>query len=674
MDLKKGISVLVLAAMATSCQTHKVQTNDAIKKADMDLSVNPAEDFDNYANGGWKKNHPIPEDKARFGSFDELADLGQKQVRDLVKELAAKKHEQGTVAQKIADFYNSGMDTANIEKNGLKTLQPFFNKIAAVKNKQQLQALIADFHKMSIPAAFALYSGADSKNSSMEIAYLSQSGLGMPDRDYYVNNDDRSKTLRTAYVKHLTNIFQLLGDNAKKAKKNAATVMAIETRLAKASMTRLERRDPHKCYNKMDLAILAQKAPNFSWKNYFNTMGINNPGQLIVRQPEFVTEVSEMIKDVKVADWKTYMRWQFIHDISNCLGQAFVDENFEFYGKTMSGQQQQRPRWKRVLGAVNGSLGEALGQMYVKKHFPPEAKERMQTLVANLKIALGERIENLEWMSAETKVKAKEKLGTMRTKIGYPDKWKDYSNLEVVANSYAMNVLSAQKFNVAYNLSKVNKPVDKSQWFMPPQMVNAYYHPLLNEIVFPAAILQPPFFYLDADDAVNYGAIGVVIGHEMTHGFDDKGRLYDKDGNLNDWWTKEDAERFDKRAKVLVNQFNQFKVLGDTYADGKLSLGENIADLGGLNISYTAFQKVKNSKDVIEGFTPDQRFYLAYSHVWAQNIRDKEILRRTKEDVHSLGRFRVIGPLRNIPEFHNAFDIKEGSYMYLPKAERAIIW
>ncbi|MCL3781932.1 M13 family peptidase [Prolixibacteraceae bacterium JC049] len=674
MDLKKGMSILVLAAIMGSCQTHKVQTNDAIKKADMDLSVNPADDFDNYANGGWKKNNPIPEDKARYGSFDELADLGQKQVRDLVKELAHKQHEVGSIGQKIADFYNSGMDTELIEKEGLKALKPYYDKIAAVKNNAQLQALIAEFHKMSVPATFAAYSSADSKNSSMEIAYLSQGGLGMPDRDYYVNDDDRSKTLRAAYVKHLTNIFQLLGDSPKQAQKSAATVMALETRMAKASMTRLERRDPHKCYNKMDLAALAKKAPNFNWKNYFNAMGIGDPGQLIVRQPEFVAEISKMVKEVKIADWKTYLRWQFTHDISHCLGKAFVDENFEFYGKTMSGQQQQRPRWKRVLGSVNGSLGEALGQMYVKKHFPPEAKERMQTLVANLKAALGERIANLEWMSAETKVKAKEKLATMRTKIGYPDKWRDYSNLEVTPKSYAINVLNAQKFNKAYNLSKVNKPVDKSQWFMPPQMVNAYYHPLLNEIVFPAAILQPPFFYINADDAVNYGAIGVVIGHEMTHGFDDKGRLYDKDGNLNDWWTKEDAERFDKRAQVLVDQFNEFKVLGDTPADGKLSLGENIADLGGLNISYTAFQKVKNDKDVIEGFTPDQRFFLAYSHVWAQNIRDKEILRRTKEDVHSLGRFRVIGPLRNLPEFHKAFDIKAGTYMFLPTAERAIIW
>jgi putative endopeptidase len=450
--------------------------------------------------------------------------------------------------------------------------------------------------------------------------------------------------------------------------------MALETRLAKASMTRLEQRDPHKTYHKITTGALAELSPSFNWKRYFISGGIGDPGEINLNQPLFVREVSAVLNEIPVEDWKVYLRWNLINNTASYLSEDFVNAKFDFYGRAMSGTEQMRPRWKRVLGVTSEALSEAIGQLYVARYFPAEAKERMIKLVDNLRISLGERIKTLEWMGAGTKEKALEKLQAIHVKIGYPDKWRDYSDLQISDDTYVENVIRSKKFDRAFNLSKINKPVDKSQWFMSPQTVNAYYSPDMNEIVFPAAILQPPFFFLKGDDAVNYGAIGVVIGHEMTHGFDDEGRKFDQSGNLTDWWTSEDSRRFDERTKVLVDQFNSYVVLDSLHADGKLSLGENIADLGGLNIAYQAFKLANKESEPVDGFTPDQRFYLAYAHVWAQNIRDKEILRRTKEDPHSLGHLRVIGPLKNIPEFYAAFNIKQGQPMYLNQAQRAKIW
>ena len=667
--------VLVSLLMGSLSCRQELPKSKAIDLADMDNSFTPAADFDNYANGGWKKRFPIPDEKSRFGSFDLLADTGEVQVQKLITEIATNKQENGSIALKIADFYNTGMDTAKIEANGLAPVQPIFDQINAIQNKDDVMKVVADLHTKGIRPMYSLFSDADQKNSEMVVAYLYQGGLGMPDRDYYMKDDERSKEIQDAYLVHLKKMFMLTGVDEATSSADAAIIYKLEKRLASASMTKLEQRDPHKIYNKMNLEGLQKISPEINWTLHFQKVGLENPGDFIVGQPAFVSELSKMLNEVSVDDWKVYLKWEVLNSTEAYLPVAFENQDFDFYGKTLSGQMSQRPRWKRVQGATENALSEAIGQLYVKKYFPEEAKKRMLDLVGNLKISLGERIKKLVWMSEETKVKALEKLDAINVKIGYPDKWRDYSALEVSTDSYLANVLRARQFDYNFMISKVNKPVDRTEWQMPPQMVNAYYNPTMNEIVFPAAILQPPFFYLDGDDAVNYGAIGVVIGHEMTHGFDDQGRLYDKVGNLTDWWTADDAKRFKERTNVLVNQFNNFTVLDTLKANGELSLGENIADLGGLNVAYNALQKVLTGNEKpIDGFTPDQRFFLAYAHLWAQNIRDKEIVRLTKGDEHSLGRFRILGPLRNMPEFFSAFNVKQGDYMYLPESERAVIW
>jgi len=660
--------------IACSEKEQKKPTDPAINVADMDTKVDPGQDFDAYANNGWKKLNPLPADRARFGSFDKLAEVAEKQLNELVKETASTKNEKGSIADKTATLFNLGMDSVKIGQQGIKPLTPYFEEIGKLATKDDVEIEIAKFHTYGFSPLFGFYGSSDAKNSSMVIAQLTQSGIGMPDRDYYLNDDDRSKDLRAKYLIYVEKMFKLLGDDEATAKKNTETVMNLETRLAKASMTRLEQRDPNKTYNKTTTKGLIELSPSFNWNRYFVSQGVGDPGEINLNQPLFIVEVSKMIKEIPVADWIVYLRWNLINSTASYLSDDFVNTKFDFYGRAMSGTEKMRPRWKRVLGVTSDALSEAIGQLYVAKYFPAEAKERMLKLVENLRISLGERIKNLEWMGADTKVKALEKLNAINVKIGYPDKWRDYSGLEISDDSYVENVIRSNKFETAFNYAKINKPVDKMQWFMSPQTVNAYYAPDMNEIVFPAAILQPPFFFLKGDDAVNYGAIGVVIGHEMTHGFDDEGRKFDKVGNLTDWWTSEDSKLFDERTKVLVDQFNSFVVIDSIHADGKLSLGENIADFGGLNISYQAFKLANKETKPIDGFTPDQRFYLAYAHVWAQNIRDKEILRRTKEDPHSLGNLRVIGPLKNIPEFYAAFNIKPGQPMYLDETQRAKIW
>jgi len=663
---------LLIGSMACKQEAPKVK---AINVADMDTSISPAKDFDNYANGGWKKRFPIPDDKSRFGTFDLLADTGEVQVKTLIDEIASKKQEAGTIGQKIADFYNTGMDTVRIEANGLTPVQPLFDQISAIVSKEDVMKVVSDFHSKGISPMFSLFSGADRKNSEMCVAYLYQGGLGMPNRDYYMKDDERSKGIQAAYLVHLQKMFMLTGIDESTAKANAMVVYNLEKRLAAASMTKLEMRDPQKTYHKMNLEGLQKISNEINWPAHFQSIGLQNPGDFIVGQPDFVTELSKMLKEVSVDDWKLYLKWQVVNELSPYLSSSFEKQNFDFYGKTLSGQLVQRPRWKRVQGATSNALSEAIGQMYVQKYFPAEAKKRMIELVSNLRVSLGERIKQLSWMSDATKAKAIEKLDAITVKIGYPDKWRDYSALEVSTDSYVADAIRSNIFDFKYMIGKINKPVDRTEWMMPPQMVNAYYNPTINEVVFPAAILQPPFFFKDGDDAVNYGAIGVVIGHEMTHGFDDQGRQFDKVGNLTDWWTADDAKKFGERTRILASQFSNFTVIDSMKANGDLCLGENIADLGGLNISFNALKKVlKGNEQPIDGFTPDQRFYLAYAHVWAQNIRDKEIIRRTKEDVHSIGRFRVIGPLRNLPAFYNAFGVKEGDYMYLKEADRAVIW
>ncbi len=669
------LSVVAFGLLLQSCNETMVKTNQAIKKSDLNTEVDPTQDFYEYANGGWMANNPIPEDRGRFGAFDELADSAELQVKSLIEELSKSENETGSVAQKIGDFYALGMDLEKRNADGIAPLSEAFARIDAIKNVSGVKDYIIRTHLYGGGNLFHMFGMADRKNSSMVAAYLWQGGLGMPDRDYYTGNDERAKQLREAYKNYMTQMLILAGDTPKKAEKKSVMIVGLETALAKASNTRKENRDPHGTYNVYSISTLDKLCPEFDWKKYFNELSVGDPGKIIVGQPKFFKKVNTLLKDVSVDDWKTYLKWNLLNGMASFLSENFVKARFDFYGKALSGTPELRPLWKRVQGTVNASLSEAIGQLYVEKYFPKEAKERMLKLVGNLRYALAERIKNLDWMGDETKTRALAKLDAMRVKVGYPDKWIDYSDLEIKNDSYVQNVMRAARFSRQRSLDKINKPVDKEEWHMSPQTINAYYSPSGNEIVFPAAILQPPFFYMDADDAVNYGAIGVVIGHEMTHGFDDQGRKYDLEGNLNDWWTEDDAKRFDEIAQVLVDQFNGFEVAEGVHADGKLTLGENIADLGGLNIAYTAFMKAMENQEPyeIDGFNQYQRFYLAYAHVWAQNIRDKEILRRTKEDVHSLGKFRVNGPLPNVPEFHAAFNITEGP-MYLPEDKRAKIW
>lgn len=674
--LKFAVIAFIIMGITTSCQ-QKVDENKTLDVSLIDKSFDPAQDFYHYANNGWLEKYPLPDDESRYGSFDQLAKETSKKVHNLVEELASKEHEQGTIEQKIGDFYAIGMDVDKINEQGLTPLQSEFDRIAALATSEDVQNQIAHFHMHGIGSLFGFFGSPDPKNSDMNIAHISQGGLGMSDRDYYTNDDARSKEIREAYIKHVEKMLTLSGISEDIIKTKVSTIMEMETRLAKASFTRLENRDPNATYNKKSQEEVKNLYPNFDWDNYMGNMGLDYDGIINVRQPKFFDEMNKMLNDVSIEDWKTYFYWNLLHSTANYIGSEFEKEHFDFFGKTMQGSEQMRERWRRVLGVTNRALGDAIGQKFTEKYFPPQAKERMINLVENLRTALGQRIENLEWMSEETKEKAHEKLATMRVKIGYPDQWEDYSELQIGDQSYVLNIFEANKFRRKDNLKDIGKPVDKEEWFMNPQTVNAYYAPSMNEVCFPAGILQPPFFYLEGDDAINYGAIGAVIGHEMTHGFDDQGRLYNKEGNLYNWWTKEDAERFEKRTEVLVNQFNNIFVLDTLRANGKLSLGENIADLGGLNIAYTAFQNAQKEnpqEEMIDGYTPDQRFFLSWARVWAQNIRDKEIVRRTKEDVHSLGINRVHGPIANMPEFHKAFNVEPGDELYIPEEERASIW
>ncbi len=668
---------MIISMLLGSCQGPGETEEKNLKIKYINDSIDPGDNFYRFANEGWMEAHPLPKDESRFGSFDLLRKNTKQKVKNILEEAAEGQYESGSIEQKIGDLYSLGMDTQKIKEQGLKPIEDDMKAIEAIQTKEELINQITYFHKYGIGSLFRLSAGADAKNSKMNIAQLSQGGLGMSDRDYYLKDDERTRNIRKAYRNFIPKIFKLAGASSQEAGDATETIMDVETRLAKASMTRLERRDPHKTYNKMKLGELKQLCPNFKWKRYFKGLEIDVPDSMNVHQPDFFREVNSMLENMPLDTWKTYLRWNLLNSTAEYLPPEFVEANFEFYGKTMQGLQEMKPRWRRVLDVTNRSLSHPIGKKFVEKHFPPEAKKRMIALVNNLQDAFGQRIKRLDWMTDETKEKALEKLSVMNVKIGYPDKWRDFSDLTIDTSSYVENVLTSQKFNKSYQLNKIDQPVDEDEWFMPPQTVNAYYSPSMNEICFPAGILQPPFFYLEGDAAVNYGAIGGVIGHEMTHGFDDQGRKYDKEGNLNDWWTKKDAERFDKRSQVLVKQYNQKTVLDTVNADGKLTLGENIADLGGVSISYTAFKNATENEDPpekIDGYTPEQRFFLAWARVWAQNIRDKEILRRTQEDVHSLGIHRANGPLPNTNAFYEAFNVTEEDKLYIPEEKRAKIW
>ena len=662
-----------------SCNTpqKEVVKIAAINPANMDTTVAAGTDFYEYACGGWIKNNPLKPEYARFGTFDQLLENNQEQLRVLIEELSATPHEAGSVAGKIGALYAMGLDSTKLNADGVAPIKEELAAINALATKSDVSKMVATLHKEGMAPFFALFVDADEKNSAMNIVQLYQAGIGMGDRDYYLLEDEGSAKMRDAYRAYINKLFTLAGSSPEQADAAVDAVMKIEKAIADISYGREDLRDSQKNYNKLAYEDFKQIESPLDWDVYFESMGLAGLKELDAKQINFYKDMNKALQNTTVDEQKYYLAFNLLSAAAPYLSDDFVDADFEFYGKVMSGKQEQQPRWKRSLNTVNGALGEAVGEMYVEKYFPASSKEKMLTLVGNLQTALSERINGLEWMSDTTKAKAQEKLAAFTVKIGYPDKWRDYSGLEIKDDSYWANVRRSNIFDMAYQLADVDKPVDKSRWHMNPQTVNAYYNPTTNVICFPAAILQPPFFNPDADDAVNYGAIGVVIGHEMTHGFDDQGRNYDKDGNLIDWWTAEDAVRFKERADKLVDQYDQIIVIDTLHANGRFTLGENIADHGGLLVAHQAYLNSLKGKETpapIDGFTNEQRFFLGYATLWGQNIRPEEIRRRTKIDPHSLGKWRVNAALRNIAPFYAAFDIKEGDPMFMAPADRVVIW
>ena len=647
-----------------------------VNPANIDNSVDPRVDFYDYACGGWMKANPIGDEYSRYGSFDALAENNKLQLKTLFEELAQSKQEQGSVGQKVRDLYLLGMDSARRNREGA---QPVMADIAKIQNMKlaDLNDIITWEQSNIGSPFFGCGVEADLMNSDINALYISQPGLGLPDRDYYIVASKENQQIMVAYTNYLEKIFTLVGYNKKAAKKAAKNIIALETKIAEWSMSREEQRDIAKMYNPVPYAQLCEEYNSIDWKSVFNSLNLNNIDTVIITQPKAMKQVNDIMHKLSLQEVKDYLVFNYISSASSYLSNDFTEANFEMYSKTLQGTKEMQPMWKRALNVPNGILGEAVGELYVAKYFANGSKEKMLKIVNNLKIALGEHIATLPWMSETTKINALVKLNSFTVKIGYPDKWKDYSGITVDVNkSYWENVKNAIIFKSKEEYAKCGKQVDRDEWFMTPQTVNAYYNPTTNEICFPAGILQPPFFDVNADDASNYGAIGVVIGHEMTHGFDDQGRNFDQNGNMKDWWTEEDANRFKELTSILVKQYDSIIVLGDEHANGKFTLGENIADHGGLRVSYTAFKKTQQgrSEEKTDGFTPDQRFFLSYAGVWAGNIRDAEILRRTKTDPHSLGRWRVNAALKNIEPFFKAFNIKEGDPMFLAPAERVTIW
>ena len=670
------MAVLALAVAAGCDSKKEAVMTSGIDLTNLDTTAVQGADFYQYACGGWMKKHPLTNEYSRFGSFDMLAENNREQLKGLIVEIAAGQNAQGTIGQKIGDIYKLAMDSVKLNADGVTPIQADLEKIASVKDKSEIVPLMAELAHSGVFPYFSFYVGADIMDSKSNLFQLYQGGISLGEKEYYLDNDDVTVNIRNKYKEHIVKMFQLAGFDEAAAKKKMEAVMDIETRIAKASFSAVEQRNPAANYHKMSLDELKKEIPGIDWDAFLNGIGVKGVTELSVSQVDPIKEVEKIINSLPVENQIAYMQWSLIDRAAGYLSDDLVAQNFDFYGKTLSGKQTNQPRWKRAVSTVNGVLGEAVGQMYVEKYFPAAAKERMVQLVKNLQTALGERIRNLEWMGDSTKIKAIEKLNSFYVKVGYPDKWRDYTGLNIEKDSYWANVKRATEFELDYMLSKAGKPVDRDEWGMTPQTVNAYYNPTTNEICFPAGILQYPFFDMNADDAFNYGAIGVVIGHEMTHGFDDQGRQFDKDGNLKDWWTAEDAKRFEERAQVMVNFFDSIQVLPGLNANGSLTLGENIADHGGLQVSFQAFKNATKdaSLPVEDGFTPEQRFFLSYAGVWAGNIRDEQIRLQTKSDPHSLGRWRVNGALPQIGAWYDAFGIKEGDPMYLAPEKRVSIW
>ncbi|HEY6929714.1 MAG TPA: M13 family metallopeptidase [Thermoanaerobaculia bacterium] len=651
------------------------ETRRVLDPSNRDSACKPCDDFNTYANGGWLKKNPVPPEYSRWGTFSELTERNREALRKILERLSTQPNAPGSDEQKLGDFYSSCMDEAAVEAAGKKPIEPELEQIEKIGSLEELESEVARLQRRGVNALFNFGSQQDRKNSSEVIAGAFQGGLGMPDRDYYTKADEKSKTLRDQYVDHVQKMFGLLGDPPEKAGAEAKSVLSIETMLAEASMTRVERRDPDATYHRLEMDKLKTLTPNFSWVAYFRDVEAPAISAMNVGQPKFFETLNAQLTAVPLSDWKTYLRWHLVHAAAQGLSSGFVQEDFRFFAQTLQGTKEIQPRWKRCVQSTDAQLGFALGRLYVREYFPPEAKARADRMVKDLIAALRDDLAALPWMGPDTRKAALEKLNAFTPKIGYPDKWRDYSSLSVVRTSFAANVFSGNLYETARDLAKIGKPLDRTEWVMTPPTVNAYYSAPRNEIVFPAGILQPPFFNASADDAVNYGGIGAVIGHEMTHGFDDQGRKFDASGNLKNWWTPEDQKNYEARADCVEKQFDAYVVQGDLHENGKLVLGESIADLGGLTIAYRAYQKSLAGKPhpaPIDGLTPEQRFFLSYAGVWAENIRPEAERLMVTVNPHPLDRFRAIAAPSNMPEFAQAFGCKAGNPMV--RNQRCQIW
>ena len=665
-------SLAILAALSVFA----LGVRGEIDPKNFDPEVRPRDDFYRYANGAWLKNHPVPASESRWASFTILQEDNQKNLRAILERAAALKT-PSAIEKQVGDFYASGMDEAGIDAAGATPLAPELARITALKTPAEILGEIAHLHLLGVNAGFNFDSGADAKDSNTVIAVLSQGGLGLPDRDYYLNDDEKSKTIRERYLAHVAKMLVLLGETPATADAGAKAVMKLETALADASLKRVLLRNPYASYHKMPVADLAKFTGDFDWPAYFRAVGAPAFTEINLAHPDFYKALVVQFAATPVADWQAYLRWHLIRAAAPYLAAPFVNENFAFYGTVLTGASELKPRWKRIVAETDGALGEALGQLYVAEYFPPEAKARVLKLVADLRAVFRERLKTLEWMDEPTRAKALAKLDAFTVKMGYPDTWKDYSSVLIERGGpYVLNVFRAKSFEVRRELAKIGHPVDKTEWHMTPPTVNAYYSASVNGIAFPAGILQPPFFDAKADDAVNYGGIGTVIGHEITHGFDDRGRQYDAQGNLTDWWTPESAARFKERSTAVVKQFSGYAPLPGLPLNGELTQGENIADLGGVKIAYAALQKAlaDQARRPIDGFTPEQRFFLSVATIWRNNTREESVRLRVATDPHSPGEFRANGPLSNLDEFAKAFDVPEGAPMRRPAAERVNIW
>ena len=662
LKFKFFISLVILLSVWTTA----LAQSKGFDTSRMNTSAEACTDFFEFANGTWLKNTQIPSAYSSWGTFNMLAENNRDVLKTLLETASKNRAAKGSDAQLIGDFYLSCMDEAAIERAGAKPLNPYFKQIDKIKTKEDIVRHLASMHNMGVSALFNFGSGPDLKNSSMVIANSGQGGLSLPSRDYYTLADDKSKETREKFMEYMTNMFRLLGDAPEKAAANARVVMDIQTRLANASLAPVDFRNPDNRYHKISLAEAKEIAPNLYWETYMTTRGVPPVTEINIGQPKFFKEVNVMLDEVSIADWQTYLRWMTVNSAAPLLSKAFVDENFNFYSKYLSGTKEQQPRWRRCVAATDGSLGEALGQEYVKTAFTPKAKERMNELIDNLFAAMKERINSLDWMGDATKKQALLKLSTFKRKIGYPDVLRGYKGLTISRNSYFENALNSGQFQIKRNLEDIGKPVDRTRWGMTPPTVNAYYSGVFNEIAFPAGILQPPFFNMAADDAINYGAIGGVIGHEISHGFDDSGSRFDSEGNLKMWWTAEDRAKFEERASCVVKQFGEYEVQPGLFINGKLTLGENIGDFAGLTVAYDAFMKSlegKSRPETIDGFTPEQRFFLGWAQVWAGKYTPEAERLQVATNTHSLPRWRVNGPLSNMPQFAKAFGCKQGQPM-----------